>query len=959
MIQIGGHKICQRCLRILALNSHRYAHTSWTSVTVRNSFIDFFCQSHDHKFVKSSPVIPKKNQGTYFTNAGMNQFKQIFLDAIDQNHPMAAYKRVVNSQKCVRVGGKHNDLEDVGKDLYHHTFFEMLGSWSFGDYFKKEACSMALELLTTVYKIPINRLYFTYFGGDSNFGLEADIETRDIWRCLGVPVERILPFGMKDNFWDMGDTGPCGPCTEIHYDHTGLNSVHLVNKGTSSDVLEIWNLVFMQYNRRSDGSLEPLHKVHVDTGMGLERMLAVLNHSTSTYNTDLFIPTFSAIQKYCNIRPYGGNIGNEIDTAYRIVADHIRMVSVCIADGLLPGSKNQGHKLRSVLFRCLYQSKKVLQMPYGLVPGLVDIVVNSLGDVFPELEENKHKIKEVVCEAENWFDNTILAGEKFFQKYLRKNPDLKHLSGETLMDMIDGRLTDGHCIPMEMFPDLGKVFDVLVDMEGLHHLLEQHQRTSVVKNEDKQKVVLSPESLKEVVQMGVKPTDDSQKYQYTKENNVYKFPQGSKAVIKSFIKDDNLFTEIAGDDDVGILLDKTVFYGESGGQAADTGYMKSNNGVFKVSDVQIFSKYVLHIGNMEQGKLCVGDTVTLYIDEEHRLGCMRNHTATHILNTCLRKSYNSVSQEGSRVLPNKFSFNFSSTTHLKPEDLCLLQHNVQRAIDSDFMVSREIKPLDHALQIPELITLKDEEYPSEVYIVRLGKDEDSFSQELCGGTHVMSTGDIKSFCITSASLTQLGIKRLTCLTGKLAEETIQHGMKLQNNYSELETNIKSGYLPETWFDRLKYLNQEMQKDLPKVVHDDLKQKVDRLAEIIKLKLNEIKKKDLKQVLLERLEDTADDFCTITTEIGLKFPAINEMLVDIKPNRPVAVIATDDKNTSVVICFNEHPKVDHAEKEIQRLDSNIKLKKIKKQNYVIINITCKDRSVKNGLIICDTFKRVLC
>ncbi|XP_059838557.1 alanine--tRNA ligase, mitochondrial isoform X6 [Hypanus sabinus] len=359
---------------------------------VRDSFLHFFRDKQRHREVRSAPVIPRADPSLLFVNAGMNQFKPLILGSVDPRSEMANYRRVVNSQKCVRAGGKHNDLEDVGRDLYHHTFFEMLGNWSFGDFFKEEACSMAWELLTEVYGIPPDRLYVTYFGGDSAAGLEADEETRDVWLSLGLPPDRVLPFGLSSNFWEMGETGPCGPCSEIHYDHgLGPGAAAQVNSGNPA-VVELWNLVFMQYHRESDSSLQPLPRHSVDTGMGLERLAAVLQGSTSNYDTDLFTPILDAIHRESGAPRYSGLVGcseaASVDTAYRVLADHVRALTVCIADGLYPGMSGAPLVLRRILRRALRFSTEVLQAPAGLLTALVPTVVETLGDAYPELKQD-------------------------------------------------------------------------------------------------------------------------------------------------------------------------------------------------------------------------------------------------------------------------------------------------------------------------------------------------------------------------------------------------------------------------------------------------------------------------------------------------------------------------------------------------------------------------------------------
>ncbi|XP_078539604.1 alanine--tRNA ligase, mitochondrial-like isoform X1 [Lissotriton helveticus] len=363
----------------------------------------------------------------------MNQFKPIFLGTVDPRSEMAQYRRVVNSQKCVRAGGKHNDLEDVGRDVYHHTFFEMLGNWSFGDYFKEEACRLAWELLTQVYEIPRERLYVTYFAGDPSSGLGADEESRDIWLSLGVPPDRVLPFGLRENFWEMGETGPCGPCTEIHYDHVGgRDAAALVNRD-SSEVVEIWNLVFMQHNREADGSLRLLPQHNVDTGMGLERLVTVLQHKRSNYDTDLFTPLMDAIHQGSRCPAYQGRLGSadagNVDMAYRVVADHIRTLSVCIADGVYPGMSGAELVLRRILRRAVRFSSEILQAPPGFLPTLVPTVVDILGDAYPELRRDTSQIMNIIGDNEAAFLSSLQRGRRIIDRTLQQTTDSKVFPG--------------------------------------------------------------------------------------------------------------------------------------------------------------------------------------------------------------------------------------------------------------------------------------------------------------------------------------------------------------------------------------------------------------------------------------------------------------------------------------------------------------------------------------------------
>lgn len=435
------------------------------SKTIRKQFIDFFVEKYDHKHIPSSSVIPHNDPTLLFANAGMNQFKPIFLGTVDPESDLAKTKRAANTQKCIRAGGKHNDLDDVGKDTYHHTFFEMLGNWSFGDYFKKEACSWAWELLTEVYKLPAERIYVTYFGGDEKQGLKPDDECKQIWLDIGVPTERVLPFGMKDNFWEMGDTGPCGPCTELHFDKVGGRDASKLVNMDDPEVIEIWNLVFIQYNRKPDQTLEMLPQKYVDTGAGYERLVAVLQDKASNYDTDVFTPIFEAIQDRAGCRPYTFKLGKEdedgIDMAYRVVADHIRTLTVAIADGGTPSNTGQGYVLRRILRRATRYCQEKLNAKPGMFGSLVDVVVDLLGDTFPEIKKDPQAIIDLINKEEALFLKTLSKGKKLFTKTVATLGDCKTMPGN-----VAWQLYDTYGFPLDLTRLMAEEIGLEIDLEG-------------------------------------------------------------------------------------------------------------------------------------------------------------------------------------------------------------------------------------------------------------------------------------------------------------------------------------------------------------------------------------------------------------------------------------------------------------------------------------------------------------
>jgi len=639
--------------------------SSLTANQIRDRFINFF-KKKNHEYVHSSSTIPRDDPTLLFANAGMNQFKPVFVGTVDPNSDMSKWKRVVNSQKCIRAGGKHNDLDDVGKDVYHHTFFEMLGNWSFGDYFKKEICGWAWELLTQDLKLPAERLYVTYFGGEPTTGLEPDMECKQLWLDLGVPEERILPGNMKDNFWEMGETGPCGPCSEIHYDCLGNRDARSLVNMDDPTVVEIWNLVFMQFNREADKSLRSLPKKHIDCGMGLERLVAAIQCKSSNYDTDIFTPILKAIESGVGegVGPYSGKVGEDdassgsFDMAYRVVADHIRTLSIALTDGGRPDNVGRGYVLRRILRRGIRFATEKLKAKPGFFASLVDIVVKTLGDAFPELRKDPQAIKDIINEEEIQFLKTLNRGRKLLDREIGKLAGKKVLRGE-----VAWRLYDTYGFPVDLTQLMSEEFGLTVNMEEYENCKSQAQLASQGKGgSEDDHISLDVHAINELKDsMNIATTDDNAKYSYeasSDKNANYVF-KGCKSTVLALRRNKQFVNTVESGQECGVLLDKTCFYAEQGGQIYDEGFLEKiddDSVEFKVRNVQVRGGYILHMGTLE-GKLAVGDIVSLKIDEIRRKNVMNNHTGTHVLNFALRKalhgSGSEADQKGSLVAPER------------------------------------------------------------------------------------------------------------------------------------------------------------------------------------------------------------------------------------------------------------------------------------------------------------------
>jgi len=750
----------------------------WPVARVRQTFIEYFVKHQGHEFVPSNAVVPHDDPTLLFTNAGMNQFKPIFLGQVDPSTPMGKLRRVANSQKCIRAGGKHNDLEDVGKDTYHHTFFEMLGNWSFGDYFKKEAIAWAWDLLTRVYGLPADRLYATYFEGNKDAGLEPDHEARDLWRQY-LPDDHVLPGNMKDNFWEMGDTGPCGPCSEIHFDRIGgRNAASIVNQ-SDPDVIEIWNNVFIQYERQADRSLRPLPARHVDTGMGLERLVSILQNKRSNYDTDVFAGIFRSIEQVTGARPYSGRLGDadtgNIDTAYRVIADHIRTLTLAITDGALPSNVGRGYVLRRILRRAVRYGRQMLGARPGFFAKLALVVVQEMGEFFPELRKNPERVVSVIAEEEDSFGKTLDRGIKRFDELAA---ELTKAGTKVVPGSDAFKLYDTFGFPPDLTALMAAERGMSVDMDAYEaekKKAEEISKGGAGKQASEARPGLDGDSAARLRTLNVGATDDAAKFDH----------KPLRARVRAIWNGHN-FDEVAKAQSVGklvgIVLDKTNFYAEMGGQEADHGRIADpRGGEFRVEHVSVFGGYVLHVGHVMHGDFRVGETVECHVDRSRRGPIEANHTATHLLNFALRKALGEhIEQKGSLVTPERLRFDFSHTGPVTADQAAAVEQTVLAQIKADLTVYAQPADLASAKKVNGVRAVFGETYPDPVRVVSIGQPvmdltaaPDSpawreLSVEFCGGTHAASTGALGGFAVIGEEAVAKGVRRVTCVTGAAA-----------------------------------------------------------------------------------------------------------------------------------------------------------------------------------------------
>ena len=764
-----------------------------TAKEIRQTYLNFF-KSKQHHIVSSAPIVVKNDPTLMFTNAGMNQFKDLFL-----GEAAIKYPRVTDTQRCLRVSGKHNDLEEVGIDTYHHTMFEMLGNWSFGDYFKKEAIAWSWELLTEVYKIPVDQLYVSIFEGDDKENLPRDTEAYELWRQF-VPEERIILGNKKDNFWEMGDTGPCGPCSEIHVDcrsaaeRAAKSGKDLVN-ADHPQVIEIWNNVFMQFNRLKDGSLQPLPAQHVDTGMGFERLVRVLQQKSSNYDTDVFQPLIQFIAQKAGVI-YGNN--EQTDIAMRVMADHIRAISFVIADGQLPSNNKAGYVIRRILRRAVRYAYTFLNLKEPFLNELVPVLADQFNGVFDELYLQKDFVQKVVLEEEISFLRTLATGIQRFEKYDNNH---KTIDGNFAFELYD---TFG--FPIDLTELMAREKGWLVDMQGFDTALEAQKNRSraatavdtgdwVIVNKDNETEFVGYDSLET-------------------ETDILKY---RKIISKT-------------KEQYQIVLRQTPFYAESGGQVGDTGWLKDQNSTFalEVTDTKKENGVIVHYTDTLPAN--INGKFWAVVDEEKRTLIADNHSATHLLHAALKQVLgNHVNQKGSLVNADNLRFDFSHFAKISDDELAQIEHIVNQKIRANIVLNEQRNvPYDEAVK-SGVTALFGEKYGDFVRVITF---DHHFSKELCGGTHVNATGQIGYFKIIAESAVAAGVRRIEAITASKAEAYL---VNQSNEINQLKVLLKGSQNISAAVQALLDENAKLKKEIEKSIlakAGDMKQDIAAKAENI-------------------------------------------------------------------------------------------------------------------------------
>jgi len=739
-----------------------------TTNEIREQFLQYF-ESKQHRRVASSSLVPAGDPTLLFTNAGMNQFKDVFLGREQRD-----YSRATTSQKCVRAGGKHNDLENVGRTARHHTFFEMLGNFSFGDYFKEDAIQFAWELMVDVYKLEVERLWFTVFeGGD---GVPADDEAANLWVKVGARPERVLRFGKKDNFWSMGDTGPCGPCSEIHYfrgDDMSQNVAALVN-GPGDDTMEVWNLVFMQYDRDASGTLTALPAPSVDTGMGLERITSVLQKVNTNYDIDLFKPIIVAIEAASDYR-YRGRMDDELDTAVRVLCDHSRAATFLLSDGVIPSNEGRGYVLRRIIRRAIRFGRKLPQPV--LLTTLVDAVIAAMGDAYPELRERREAIVKTLESEEERFSRTLTTGIERVGQLL---DEVRARGERTLGGSEVFRLYDTYGIPVDLIAELAEDEGVTIDREGFETMMSGARAKAKASSK-----------------FGAKSANlAGEANEFVGYDSYTDVP----VEVKMLGVDDEPVSQLPKGQSGSVILSPTPFYAESGGQIGDTGEIAWPNGKATVTNTYKIGATTISDVTVDEGTLTPGLRVTATVPRFTRLDTTANHTATHLLHKALKDILGpTVQQAGSLVAPDRLRFDYTYHQPLTDAQIREIEDAVNAKIRENLEVSKKVMPIEEA-RATGAVAMFGEKYGDTVRIVSAG----DYSREFCGGCHVNRTGDIGIFKIVSDRSLAAGVRRMEALTGR---GVIDYFRKLDHTVEELQQQIQE---KQKQFDReIKQLRQKL------------------------------------------------------------------------------------------------------------------------------------------------------
>ncbi len=820
------------------------------SALIRQTFLDFF-KKKGHEIVPSSPMVMKNDPTLMFTNAGMNQFKDYFLGNSDPKH-----LRISDTQKCLRVSGKHNDLEEVGVDTYHHTMFEMLGNWSFGDYFKEEAIDWAYELLVDVYGINKEDLYVTYFGGDKEDGLDADNETRDLWKKY-FPEEKILPYGKKDNFWEMGEIGPCGPCTEIHIDIRDADEKgqipgrELVNE-SHPQVIEIWNLVFIQFNRSKDKSLNDLPKKHVDTGMGFERLAMVLQGKKSNYDTDVFMTMINGLEKETGLKYSFSD--EKKDIAFRVIVDHVRAVSIAIAEGQLPSNTGAGYVIRRILRRAIRYAYSYLNSKSALIYKLVPLVDDKLGLVFPELRSQIDLVQKVIREEEESFLNTLEKGIERFEKYLSSNKDLREIDGKFAFE-----LYDTYGFPLDLT-------ELMAAEKGISGGVNQEQfQLNLKEQKDRSRAATKVDTGDWVVLM----EDDKEEFVGYDRTDADVYITKYRAVKQ---KEKELYH---------LVFNLTPFYAESGGQVGDVGEIKSDSESVRILDTKKENDLIIHISDKLPENLKA--KFEALVDTNKRISTRKNHSATHLLHQALREILGThVEQKGSLVHPDYLRFDFSHFEKVSNEDLDKIEKRVNELVRENIPLDENrAMPIDEAKELGAM-ALFGEKYGDLVRVVKFGE-----SVELCGGTHVPNTSEIGHFKITSEGSISAGIRRIEAISGVAADDYINGQLAMIEEVRALLKNPKD---LKQGVEKLLKEFQATQKELESLK----KEKAAGAGKDLENKISEVG--DYK-VLLEQVDLSADDMRNLIFQFIKKNPNLVVALASATSDKVIVSIGIGDEALS--------------------------------------------------------------